>query len=196
MPASALRERVLVDVGRVEQRALLEPFLAEQDDEGIELLAAAAAGDPDLERRIGAQVRHHLLADRPEIGRVAEHLADLHGQVAQQRGEHARDRAAGFPAARRSVAKPQLLARLLQAPLDRGHGVVAEIVVVSPIQRFQQQLDFDVFDFLRHRNVSHRGIQTRTSESSFSTSSGFAISRWRRRRCSAADRPAWPSPSA
>src|ERR1700734_3405571 len=82
-------QSILVDVRRVKQRALLETFFTEKNNKGIQLLTAAAPGDPDLERRIGTQVGHDLLADRPEIGRVSEHSADLYGQVAQDVGEHA-----------------------------------------------------------------------------------------------------------
>ena len=59
-PCFGLGQRLVVDVGGVEQRALLQAFFPEQDGEGIHLLAAAAAGHPDLERRVGAQMRHHF----------------------------------------------------------------------------------------------------------------------------------------
>ena len=55
-----LLQRLRVDVGRVDQRARQQPFLAQQNGQRIGLFAGAAAGHPDLQRRIGPQQRHHL----------------------------------------------------------------------------------------------------------------------------------------
>ena len=77
------RQRMRVDVGRVDQASRKKSFLAQQDRQGIRLLARAAAGHPDLQRRVGPQQRHDLLAQRPEIRRVAKHLAHLHGEEIQ-----------------------------------------------------------------------------------------------------------------
>ncbi len=138
-----------VDVGGVEQGPVEQALLAEQDGEGMQLLALAAAGDPHLQRRIGAQVRRHLLAHRPVVAGIAEHLADLHGQEVQKARDHG-----GVVQHRvlqgREALEPQLLARLLQPPLDRRLRIMAEIVVVAPVERFQQQLDLDVLDAFAH----------------------------------------------
>jgi len=64
-----------------------------------------------------------------------------------------------------------LRARLQQAPLDRSAGVMPEIVMIMAIYSIQQKLDLDIFDTVRHQ----RGIHTRTSDSSLSTSIGLAM---------------------
>ena len=50
------------------------------------------------------------------------------------------------------VAKPRSLARLLQAPLQRSHGVTAKVIMVLLEQRLQQQPDLN-FLGLVHRAV-------------------------------------------
>ena len=156
-----------IDVRCIEDRAVGKAFLLEQDRQRIEFLAPAAARDPNLERRVCAQVRDDLFAYAAKIGRIAEHLADLHGQIVEQPRQH------GFIAQNlrlhlRDAVIPPLRACLQQTPLDRRLGVMPEIVVIVMIDRIQQQPDLDVLDAL-----AHRGIQTRTRDSSLSTSSGL-----------------------
>ena len=81
-------ESARVDVGGVDQRAIQKSLFAKQDRKRMQFFAAAAPRDPHLERRIGSKVRHDLLADRAEVAGITEHLADLHGQVVEQAGEH------------------------------------------------------------------------------------------------------------
>src|SRR5271156_596814 len=83
-------ERALVDIGRIEQRTALQTLLAEHNDERVELLAAAAAGNPYFQRRVGSQMRRHRLADGAKVRGIAKHFADLNGQIAHQPGEHPR----------------------------------------------------------------------------------------------------------
>jgi hypothetical protein len=115
-------------------------------------------------------VRDHFLAQRPEIGRIAKHLADLHRQIIEQARKHRlvveKIRLHGREA---GIAK--LPAGLDEAPFDRGAGIVPEVVVVLLEKCFEQELDFDVLDGFAHQ----RGIQTRTSDNSLSTSIGLAI---------------------
>ena len=54
------------------------------------------------------------------------------------------------------MSRIQMLARLLQPPLDRSQGVVAEIVVIVRSNRFQQQPYLDVFGFFGRRPSSPR----------------------------------------
>ena len=164
----------LADIGRIEQGSLFQPFLPKEDDEGIELFAMAAPRHPDFQRRVGPKMRNDLIANRAEIVGIAKHFADLDREIAEQLRQH-------VPIVQQALLQAgdcrngELFQRLTQAPLDRGHGIAAEIVVVARIKRFQQQADLDVLDFLHHGRIPHRGIQTRTSDSSFSTSSGFAM---------------------
>lgn len=70
-----------------------------------------------------------------------------------------------------------MVTRLDQAALDRSHSIAAKIIVILTEDRLQQQPDFDVFR-LHGRysgHVCYLGIHTRTSEISFSTSSGLAM---------------------
>ena len=100
-------EHDLVDVGRVDARAVVEALLGEQDREREDLLAGRAAGDPDARERIGAQQRHDLLAEREVEGRVAEHRGDVDREVEQQPLHHG-----GV------VQDPLLQARDVAEPLD------------------------------------------------------------------------------
>jgi hypothetical protein len=56
---------------------------------------------------------------------------------------------------------------------------MAEIVMIAPEQRLEQQLDLDILDIgfgvAFGGPLAHRGIHTRTSDSSLSTSIGLAI---------------------
>ena len=167
-------KRVLVDVGGVEDGAFFQTFLAKQNDQRIEFFALAAACDPDLEGRVGLQVRHHLFADGTEVARIPEHLADLHCEIAQKMRQHGRLVQDLF-LHRREGGEPHLLARLPEPALDRSHRVVAEIIVVANEQGLQQQPDFDVLDLCGRAGFRHFGIHTRTRDRSFSTSSGFAM---------------------
>lgn len=83
-------QRVGVNVRRIEKGPVVKTFLLEEDGEGIDLFAVAAARDPDLQRRIGAQMRQHLFPQRFEIGRIPEHLADLYREISQQPRQHGR----------------------------------------------------------------------------------------------------------
>ena len=164
-------ERGGADVGAVEEGPLLQPLLAEQDGERIEFLAVRAARDPHLERREGAQMRHHLFADRAEIGRVAEHLAHLDGEEAHQLGEQRR-LAQHPPLQLRQGIAAEARLRPLQPPPQRAARIAAKVMVIAPPDRVEQQLELQRVH--RIRGVAHRGIHTRTRLSSLSTSSGLA----------------------
>ena len=75
----------------------------------------------------------------------------------------------------RKCGEAELLAGLPEATLERRHRVMAEVVVVADEHRLQQQPDLDILDLLLGFDLLHFGIQTRTRERSFSTSSGLAM---------------------
>ena len=74
-------------------------------------------------------MRHDLFAKRAEVGGVAKHFADLHGEKPDQARQHRGIVQHGFLHGR-DGRKAQMLARLSQPPLHRGEGVVAEVVVI------------------------------------------------------------------
>jgi hypothetical protein len=170
-----------VDVGRVDHAALEKMFLAQQDGERVRLLTAAAAGAPELQARVRAQVRQHFLPEGAEVRRIAKELAHLHGEVVEQGGEDLR--LAQQPRLqrreRRAAEAPH---RGRQAAPQRRLGVAAEVVVPAAVDRLDDQVELDVVGLgpfrgwaRRHPDrLRHRGSQTRTSERSLSTSSGLA----------------------
>ncbi|MNY27589.1 hypothetical protein D3C86_1615010 [compost metagenome] len=164
---------VRIDVRGVEHRPVEQTFLTEKDGQRIDLFAGAASRDPHLQGGIGPQVRQHLFAQGPEIGRVPEHLADLDRQETQQTRQHLRIMQNPLLKGRQA-GQTEMAARLEQAALDRGPRIVTEVVVVALEQGLQQQLDLYILHRMGRDGVQ-RGIQTRTSESSLSTSKGLAM---------------------
>jgi hypothetical protein len=167
-------QRLLVDIGRIKKRPIFEPFFAKQDDHGIKFFAAAAAGNPYFQRWIGSQMWYDAFTNGAEIIGIAEHVADLNGQKAQQLWQHGRiaQQALLHGGETREL---QLFASLPQPPPDRAHRVISEIIMVAQIKRLQQQSDLDFLRRTRLVLTGHLGIQTRTSDSSLSTSSGLAM---------------------
>ena len=180
-----LLQRLRIDVGRIDERALEQALLAQQDRERIRLLAGAAARHPHAQRRIGAQQRHDLRPQHAVVARVAEHLAHLDREVVEQHGEEGRFvQHAVLHLRQRAAAEAHHRRR--HAPLQRCGRVTAEVVVVLAIDRIDEETQLQVHVAGRHRvdrihrwrsAVGHRhfGIQTRISDRSFSTSSGFAM---------------------
>ena len=138
-------QRLLADVGGVEDSAVFESLLAKKDHQGIEFLACAAAGNPHFERGISPQMRHDLLSDRKEIPGIPKHLADLYREVPQNQRQHRRFMQEALLHGG-EVGKSQLLARLPEAPLGRRHRVVAKIVVIPRVKRLEEEADLNVFD--------------------------------------------------
>ena len=136
------REHRLVDVGRVDARAVVEALLGEQDRERVDLFAGRAAGDPDARERIGAQERHDLLAERAVERRVAEHRRDVDREVEQQALHHAR--VVQQPL---EQAGDRLSALGVDAPPDptpqRRTRVLPEVEAVLPVDAFEQQLELE-----------------------------------------------------
>ena len=106
------------------------------------------------------------------MARVAEHLAHRHGEDVEQGRED------------RGIVKHEILElrergaielhhRGIDPALERRGGVLAEVVVIFQVDRIDQQTQLDVRGAAPRGR--HFGIQTRTSESSFSTSSGLAM---------------------
>ena len=64
----------------------------------------------------------------------------------------------------------------LHAPAEGGRRIAAEIIVVELVDRLDEQVKFDFESPARggFRGL-YLGIHTRTSDSSFSTSRGFAM---------------------
>ncbi len=170
MPSAAARSDSGWDVGRVDLGAVEQPLFGEQDGERVGLLARGAARDPHLQRRVGDQVRHDGLADGAEVAGVAEQVAHLHGQEAQQ----LREGGAVVLDPRRQRAQASLtevIERDDESPLQRGGGVAAEVVVIRSEHGFEEGLELAV----GRRGRAHFGIHTRTSDSSLSMSRGLAM---------------------
>ena len=74
-------------------------------------------------------MRHDPLAERPKVGGIAEQLADLHREVGEQLRQHGR--VVQHPVLElRERAAAEVLLGLREPPLDRGHRVPPEVVVV------------------------------------------------------------------
>ncbi len=73
-----------------------------------------------------------------------------------------RQRLAGEPGHRRA-----------QASLQRCERILPEVVVILQEDRVDEEPELDVE--VRGRQIAYFGIHTRTSDSSLSTSSGFAM---------------------
>ena len=167
-------QRLRVDVGGVNHCPLEQAFFAQQDRHRHHFLAGAAAGNPDVERCIGVQERHHVRAQRGVKERVAEHLGDRDRQELQQLRKSGRivhhPRLQG-----RNAGAAHFPHRVQHPALLRGPRVVAKIVVVLQVDGFDQQLQFDVGGVQPGRHIRSRlGIHTRSSESRRFSSIGLA----------------------
>ncbi|MNT45840.1 hypothetical protein D3C72_1824430 [compost metagenome] len=89
-PLPGLFQRARIDVGGVDDGTVQQAFFAQHNGHRIHLFTGAASGDPDLDRRVGSQQRHHFLADGQEVRGVTKHLADRNGQQLQQLHESGR----------------------------------------------------------------------------------------------------------
>ena len=118
-------------------------------------------------------MRHHLAPQRQVIAGVAEQFADLHrhgvdhvgqdGGVAQQP-----------PLQFRQAGTAQPFARQFRPPDQRGAGIGPEIVMPAAVQRLEEQIQFHHIGGIGGDGLDrHRGIQTRVSDSSLSTSRGL-----------------------
>ena len=112
-----------------------------------------------------------MFAQRQEIGRVAEHLRDLHGEERQRLRERIRLMQDAVLQVGHALAV-QPLHRLPHAPPHRGHGVFAEVVVVALEQRLQQQPHLQVEQRLLVHGREHHTLH---SDTSLSTSMGLAM---------------------
>ena len=133
----------LVDVGRVDAAAVVEPFLLQQDGHRVDLFAGRTAGVPDADEGIRAQQRHDLLAEREVEGRVAEHRRGVDGEVEQQPLHARRSRAALSPAAPEMVRQPLGVDALPDPPAQRRQRVVAEVEAVVLVDPLGEQVDLD-----------------------------------------------------
>ena len=182
------------DVGGVEQRALLEAFLAEQDGQRVQLLAVGAARHPDLQRGIGAQVRHDLLAQRPVIVGIAEHLAHLDGEEADQLRQHRRIVQHAI-LERRQGGAAELFLGVAQAAADRVGGVAAEVVVIAAVQRLEQKRHLDVVGRL-HGGTPSAASRRAPARAACRRPGAWRDSRWRPPPGILPGRPASPWRSA
>ena len=123
-------------------------------------------------------MRQHLLAQRPEIGGVAEHLAHMDGEEAQQIGQDGR--LVQHPVLQhRQALAAEILLRPHHPPQDGAAGIAAKIELVATPQKVEQRIQLQQLQLFlglgrRGQIGHHRGIHTRTSDSSLSTSSGLA----------------------
>jgi len=72
----------------------------------------------------------------------------------------------------RNGSEPRQAKSVLGAPLEMGHGVIAEVIPVFEVDGFQQQAQFDALGL--GVDVHFRYSQTRSSESNLSMSTGLA----------------------
>jgi len=146
-----LIEHALVDVGRVDARALIDARFLQHDGGGENFFAGGAAGVPNAKARVGFQDRHHAMAQGREEARVAKHRGHVNRQVAHQAleelfvAQHAAlqfgDGGAVFPPHALQDAAPQ-----------RPLRVAAVVELVAREERVQQRRDFDLLD----RRLAHR----------------------------------------
>ncbi|MNF64600.1 hypothetical protein D3C84_463400 [compost metagenome] len=138
-----LFQRPRVDVGRVDEGAFQQPLLAQQNRQRIDLFPGAATGDPEFDRRVGLEQRHHFLANGQKVRRVTKHLADRNRQQLQQL--HERGRVVQHPLLQgRDGPALELMQRVVDPTLNRRCAIIAEIVTVFEIDRFDQQPQFDL----------------------------------------------------
>src|SRR6185437_16946835 len=105
-----------------------------------------------------------------EVRRVAEHVAHLHGEEADEPREGLRVVEDAVLQARERRA-PEMDESRREAPLERRLRVAPEVVVVLLEDRVEQERQLDVGG----RPGVHLGIHTLASDSSLSTSSGLAM---------------------
>src|SRR3569832_830138 len=162
-----------IDVSGVDERTLQQALLAQKNGERISFFTGTATGHPHLQRRISAQQRHDLFAQRTEIRRIAKHLAHLNGKKIEQPGKD-------VGLVQHLLLQPrQRLATEMdhcprQPPLERSDGITAKVVVVLEIDCVEKKAELEV-DILVKHNSCYFGIHTRTNDRSFSTSSGLAM---------------------
>ena len=166
-------QRRLVDVGRVDPRAVEQALLVQGDRHRVDLLARRAAGVPDADERIGPQQREHVLAQRPVKARVAEHLGDVDRQVAQQ-AVHARRVVQDALLQAGDRLQPLAVDAMPHAPAQRRERVAAEVVAVGALDGLQQQLDLQALARLM-TVADHPYSHTRMSEMSCSMSTGLVM---------------------
>src|SRR3954465_14509469 len=155
-----------------------------------------------------------MFTQREKIGRIAKHIADLHGEILEQPRKLlavAHDAVLQL----RQRAEPELIECLRQAAAQRRHRVVAKIVLVLQVNSLQQEFQLDVeiahalpcvefwvahsFFPCRYADpfAANAGAATRgTAQRACPRRSAWTRSRPRRLRGNADDRSPWPSPSA
>ena len=99
---------------------------------------------PDAQVRLAAQVRHDLLAERPEEAGVAVHRGHADGQPLDEPGQHrglVQD-----PVLQGGDRGEPLVAHQVTYPAAQGAaGVFAEVEPVDVGDRLQQQAELDLF---------------------------------------------------
>ena len=152
-----LLQHRFVHVGGVDLAPVVEPLLLQHDGEGVGLLAGRAPGVPDADLGVGAEQRHHALAERLVERGVAEHRGDVDGErehealqapgVVQHLLLQAGDGGEAFLADHVPDPAPQ-----------RRHRVVAEVVSVLAVDPLQQQADLDVLHRRRQGSGGRLGL--------------------------------------
>ncbi|MNY16177.1 hypothetical protein D3C86_1494300 [compost metagenome] len=137
-----LVQRARVDVRGVNDRAVQQSLFTQEDGHRIDLFPGAAPGDPDLDRRVSLEQRHHFLTNGQEVRGVAKHLADRNRQQLQELHERRRVMQDFFLQCRNGAAF-ELRQRMAHPALDRCTGVITKIVAVLEVDSLDQQAQFD-----------------------------------------------------
>lgn len=164
-------QRFGIDVGGVDHRFFQQAFFVQQDRQRPDFFTGAAAGHPEFDRGIGAQYRHRMLAQTAEIGRVAEHLRHLHGEELHRLRKCLRlvQQAVLQVGHARAIEAAHGVAH---ASTQRRHRVIAEVIVIALVDRFQQYPQLQI----EQLHGSHcREHHTRHSDTSLSTSMGLGM---------------------
>ncbi len=118
-------------------------------------------------------MRRDGLAQPPIIAGVAKQIAHLYRQIAQRFREGAVVMDDAIEEIGDRLASKRDL-RPRHAASQRGARIAAEILLVEAVDRLEQQIELDL-GLCVGVESDHFGIQTRISDSSFSTSIGLEI---------------------
>ena len=154
------REHVLIDVGRVDARAVVEAFLLEQDGERVDLLPRRAARAPDPREGIRVQERHDDVAEGDVERGVAEHGRDVDREV-EQEPLHALGVVEDALLEPGDAVEPLAMDAPPEAPLERRVGVLAEVEPVPAVDRLEQDVDLDPLDVVVRGRARRLGIRYR-----------------------------------
>jgi hypothetical protein len=141
------------------QRVRTRQLFFHQDEKRVEVPLGRAPHRPGADRRIGAEHRDGLAADRqPDPGRLEERLGGPF-PVVEEGLERLRIAEHPFQQLRRRTEAAVAQQRLDALP-DVLPVVAPEVIAVAPPDPFEQQLDLEILDAFRHRPVHLRHRQS------------------------------------